>query len=198
MWITLWWSDHPDEDFGADRPNCSDDSQDTDCIFEPWRNYKMCVVMQYEEKDSDPGARLPPSLAEALRSAKNQFDPHTWCSNPYIELGTGNSRTNCIGCHQHAGSKAEFPEGHPDHGSDNDVEPDDIILAGAPWPSGQPNDKKSGVGSPHHWEVLQRFPDGSRSKVRTNFPADYLWSYSHMPDFFKENINRLVDDFQAN
>ena len=28
----------------------------------------------------------------------------TWCSNPYLETGAGNAATNCIGCHQHAGT----------------------------------------------------------------------------------------------
>jgi hypothetical protein len=28
----------------------------------------------------------------------------SWCSNPYLEQGTGNAGTNCIGCHQHGGT----------------------------------------------------------------------------------------------
>ncbi|NIS36800.1 MAG: hypothetical protein GWN73_40355, partial [Actinobacteria bacterium] len=41
-------------------------------------------------------------LASALRAAAGG---PSWCSNPYIEHGRGNARTNCIGCHQHGGSE---------------------------------------------------------------------------------------------
>jgi hypothetical protein len=87
MWITLWWSPHPDDDFGADRP----------ALPGVWKNYKMCVSTSYTEADGSP----------------------TWCSNPYLELGTGNAATNCIGCHQHGGT-ARLPEDillDPDHGT---------------------------------------------------------------------------------
>jgi hypothetical protein len=72
LWITLWWSDSPDDDFGADRP---------DAIAGVFRNYKMCVV-----------------------SSDRDGDGASWCSNPYLEKGAGNAQTNCIGCHQHAGT----------------------------------------------------------------------------------------------
>lgn len=38
LWVTLWWSPRPDEDFGADRPSS---------IGGVWRNYKMCVATDY-------------------------------------------------------------------------------------------------------------------------------------------------------
>ena len=50
----------------------------------PWRNYKMCAVTSFDD-------------------ASATGEP-TWCSNPYLERGAGNAGTNCIGCHQHAGS----------------------------------------------------------------------------------------------
>lgn len=79
LWITLWWAPNPDEDFGADRP--------TELEADPiWRNYKMCVVTNHDEHD--PSQPAGP----------------TWCSNPYLERGAGNARTNCIGCHQHGGT----------------------------------------------------------------------------------------------
>ena len=46
----------------------------------------MCVVSAHEEHD-------PAQPAGPTR-----------CSNPYLERGAGNARTNCIGCHQHAGT----------------------------------------------------------------------------------------------
>jgi hypothetical protein len=51
-----------------------------------WRNYKMCVVADYLDHGQP-----------------------SWCSNPYLEQGTGNAGTNCIGCHQHGGT-ALLPE----------------------------------------------------------------------------------------
>jgi hypothetical protein len=55
-----------------------------------WRNYKMCVATAHDH----------------------------WCSNPYLEKGAGNARTNCIGCHQQAGStlKPEDILAMPDNG----------------------------------------------------------------------------------
>jgi hypothetical protein len=38
------------------------------------------------------------SVAEAEASLG-----HAWCSNPYLESGLFNHKTNCVGCHQHAG-----------------------------------------------------------------------------------------------
>jgi hypothetical protein len=79
LWVTLWWAPDGTTDFGADRPA----ALAADPIF---RHYKMCVVSAHEEHD--PAEPAGP----------------TWCSNPYLERGAGNARTNCIGCHQHAGT----------------------------------------------------------------------------------------------
>lgn len=98
MWITLWWSDEPDTDFGADRP-----AELIDQLDPVFANYKMCVVSDYEEGDSDPAEAFSayPTLAAALSASGSG---PTWCSNAYVEHGRGNARTNCIGCHQHGGS----------------------------------------------------------------------------------------------
>jgi len=100
VWITLWWS--PDEtkdaDFGADRPASVGPGG-------PWSHYKMCTTTAFEErdvlKDGGYGADAP-TLAAALGMVHS---PISWCSNPYLELGPGNADTNCLGCHQHAGTK---------------------------------------------------------------------------------------------
>ena len=102
IWITLWWSDTPDLDFGADRP--ADFLTGLDPV---WGNYKMAVVVDYTEEDRDAGRHYPehPTLQAALRATPG---PITWASNPYIEHGRGNARTNCIGCHQHGGARVAF------------------------------------------------------------------------------------------
>jgi hypothetical protein len=97
LWITLWWSPDPDSDFGADRPVALDGV---------WRNYKMCVVSAADEKDPAPTDAFAdlPSLQAALGATGAIAGTPSWCSNPYLEKGAGNARTNCIGCHQHAGT----------------------------------------------------------------------------------------------
>ncbi len=95
MWITLWWSTTPNNDFGADRP--AD-------ITGVWSNYKMCVATSYIEGDADPRGGFPGGLGDSLAAVNGGPGTPTWCSNPYIELGKDNARTNCIGCHQHGGS----------------------------------------------------------------------------------------------
>ncbi|MDF2693016.1 MAG: hypothetical protein K0S65_1399, partial [Labilithrix sp.] len=94
VWVTVWWSDKPDEDFGQDRP------EEIKALGAPWNNYKMCVVTDFEEKDPDPRGGFEGSLGDALAAVHGKT---TWCSNSFIEKGEHNAQTNCIGCHQHAG-----------------------------------------------------------------------------------------------
>ena len=101
LWVTLWWSDRPDEDFGADRPAA------IAALPGPWRNYKMCVVTAFTEDAVVPGGTAA-SLAAALAQVHQQAGP-SYCSNPYLEQGEGNARTNCIGCHQHGGTTVTNP-----------------------------------------------------------------------------------------
>ncbi|MGC4071365.1 MAG: hypothetical protein QM760_02360 [Nibricoccus sp.] len=83
----------------------------------------MCVVTGYEEKDPNPTGGFPTgkgSLGDELAATYKGVGAPTWCSNQYIERGTHNAQTNCIGCHQHAGTglkseavlgdNATFPE----------------------------------------------------------------------------------------
>lgn len=94
--VTLWWSDQPDTDFGEDRP------AEIRALGSPWDHYKMCVAVDFEERDPDPGGGLwdeAPSLAAALAE---MYGRHSWCSNPYIDAAPGLFESNCIGCHQHA------------------------------------------------------------------------------------------------
>jgi hypothetical protein len=98
LWISLWWSPDPDSDFGEDRPAS---------FPAPWHNYKMCTVVAFTESDPDPSGGLSethPSLARALEATYAGVGGPSWCSNPYLERGDGNAATNCVGCHQHAGS----------------------------------------------------------------------------------------------
>jgi hypothetical protein len=114
-WVTLFWSDDPASDFGADRP--------AGLATGPFSHYKMCVTTAFREGDAAPGAGFAdrPSLAAALAAAAAQ-GPSTWCSNPYLETGERAATTNCIGCHQHGGTAETSatvladPVRFPDHG----------------------------------------------------------------------------------
>ncbi len=99
QWITLWWSDAPDSDFGEDRPQALADRG-------VWRNYKMCTVTDFSEGDRDASggfAQNAPTLAAALEAVHGGVGAPSWCSNPYLEQGAHNMGSNCIGCHQHGG-----------------------------------------------------------------------------------------------
>jgi hypothetical protein len=99
VWITLWWSPEPDADFGADRP------ASLGSLGPEWAHYKMCVVTAYDELDPDPrGGAANATLGDAHAKVRALAGAQSWCSNPYIELGARNAMTNCIGCHQHAGT----------------------------------------------------------------------------------------------
>lgn len=157
QWITLWWSDKPDSDFGADRPDKIKNE-----LPSVWRNYKMCVVDGFEEKDPDGARRYngKPSLAAVLRA----IDEHgadigrpTWCSNPYLEEGRNNARTNCIGCHQHGGATVIR-----DENGDGTLDPLDLEAI---------------INDEAH------FPLTGRKQIREVFPADYLYSFNKVDDF---------------
>ncbi len=165
-WITMWWSDTPDSDFGADRPASF-------AALDPvWSRYKMAIVVDYEEHDSDPARHFEdPTLAAALTASN--FGGLTWNSNPYIEHGNGNAKTNCIGCHQHGGSAMG-----PDLDGDGDLDPFDLELVIA----------NEGL-----------FPQVGRSQIRSVFPADYLWSTKRVDDLgdvIRSEVAR-ADQFDA-
>ena len=105
VWTTLWWSDHPDTDFGADRPR--ELANKVDPIY---ANYKMCTATTFAEADPlvmgtapADSSPLAQDLVAALQAAYQGTKPGTWCSNPFIEHMPHGARTNCVGCHQHAG-----------------------------------------------------------------------------------------------
>jgi hypothetical protein len=102
LWITLWWSPSTtsDLDFGADRP------ADVRALGGPWGHYKMCVTTAFEERDPAPDGGFGGTLGKALAAVNGRGGavPASWCSNPYLEVGDGNADTNCLGCHQHAGT----------------------------------------------------------------------------------------------
>lgn len=92
VWSTMWWSDSPETDFGADRPTT---------LEAPWDRYKMCATTWFEEEDD-----TFEGVGDEVRRASTLRGAETWCSNPFIEAGEGLAATNCIGCHQHAGTGA--------------------------------------------------------------------------------------------
>jgi hypothetical protein len=101
VWVTMWWSPNADEDFGQDRPPSIIESG------APWKNYKMCVVTDFDEMDPDPRGGYGGTLGDALAATHG---PSTWCANPFLEKGDHNAGSNCIGCHQHAGDVAALPK----------------------------------------------------------------------------------------
>ena len=164
QWITLWWSDKPNEDFGEDRPATFGDLPGV------WSNYKMCVVTDFVENDADALARFEnlPSLQAALAATGTEAGKPTWCSNPYIEHEAGNARTNCIGCHQHAGSRfSEDATGSFDLNAVIVNESDQLGIA-------------------------NRFPANGRLRRRNMFASDYSWAFSRLDDL-TELVRSEVD-----
>ena len=152
QWVTLWWSDSKDNDFGADRPDAIKSG-----LPEVWSNYKMCAVTWFEEEDPELAQRYNslPTLSAALAATGGTGEP-TWCSNPYLEHGANNGRTNCIGCHQHGGSRVAY-----DIDSDGTLDPLNLetIISN---------------------ETL--YPLAGREQIREQFPADYLYSFNKVDD----------------
>lgn len=125
IWTTAWWHPNPVEDFGSDKEQYLVDVED-EAAKKRLRLFKMCNVSSFYQ--SQPTKSTTTSLAEIVRQIESNHDtfirdsfsePHpellakkatSWCANPYFELAPGQQRTNCIGCHQHAGSLISFEE----------------------------------------------------------------------------------------
>lgn len=134
VWVSLWWSDRADEDFGADRPRD---------FPEPFAHYKLCSVVSFAEGDADPEGGFAddaPSLARALAVTHRGVGGPTWCSNPYIERGVGNAATNCIGCHQHGGTR---------------LRSEDILADGAAFPDFGRTEQRLAFPSDYVFSVRQ-------------------------------------------
>ena len=169
LWISLWWSPNPNQDFGADRPPHLQNH--------PLRNYKLCVVTGFDQTDPDP-ARLflqdssahMQSLGESLQKLKQVYGSSSWCSNPYLENQTGNVRTNCIGCHQHALTSVLDDTVNYRDSCETEAECQQIE------------------------KLRQEFPAYGKQKVRNLFPGDYVFSLRKLGQFFntviKKNINK--------
>ena len=127
FWLTLWWSPDADSDFGADRPST---------LPAPWQHYKMCSSVAFAEGDADPRGGYDDTLGDSLEAAYAGMGGPSWCSNPYLEEGDGNVASNCIGCHQHAGTGLRTetilaePDAFPEHSRKlvRDTFPSDYIF----------------------------------------------------------------------
>lgn len=92
FWSSLWLSEGEGA-FAFDRPAK---------LGAPWTHYQLCTSLTFAKP------LLTPELDQAFKERES-----AWCSNPYLEAGAHNQKTNCIGCHQHAGkpwSEANFVE----------------------------------------------------------------------------------------
>ncbi|MGE0173860.1 MAG: hypothetical protein AB7T49_13770 [Oligoflexales bacterium] len=132
-WITIWWSDQPDGDFGEDRPDF------IRRLGGPWSNYKMCIAVDYSDLADVAEIEADyPTLAASLTVVKNHTAPYSWCSNPYIERGSKNHQTNCIGCHQHGGTS---------------VRPDDVLKDEHNFPNGGRSRSRDTFPADYLWSL---------------------------------------------
>ena len=128
LWVTLWWSTTPDDDFGADRPAA--------LATGPWRNYKMCAVVAFDERDPDPRGGATGTLGAALAAA---HDAPSWCSNPFLENGANNATSSCVGCHQHGGTV---------------ITPENILGDGAQFPRTGRTQVRNNFPTDYSWAVM--------------------------------------------
>jgi hypothetical protein len=132
-WVTLWWSPPAaaDDDFGADRPAAL-------ASRPAWKNYKMCVATAFDERDPAPDGGFGGTLGAALAAVWGGNVAPSWCSNPYLELGENNAETNCMGCHQHAGTG---------------LLPEAILADPVKFPAHGPVEMRNNIPSDYSWSV---------------------------------------------
>lgn len=94
VWISAWWSPEDSSNFAEDRPNT---------LISKWlKKAKLCIVDAHKDQ-AEKTFENHPSLSRAYQITNEFNEGYSWCSNPYIEHGAGNAKTNCMGCHQYAG-----------------------------------------------------------------------------------------------
>jgi hypothetical protein len=94
FWSSLWFCHDEPCPLGLDSSST------------PYLNdYQMCAVSDFAASryPRPNAAKLDPGLQQYIRTLSEEFSTESWCSNPYLELGSHNHQTNCIGCHQYAG-----------------------------------------------------------------------------------------------
>jgi len=94
LWGSLWLSPNAEEPLSRDQPNS---------LKERWKHYQLCTAHSFEspfrELDTTGWAQDLLDIATLIQEVPSS----NWCSNPFLEFGSNNQKTNCIGCHQHAG-----------------------------------------------------------------------------------------------
>ncbi len=95
FWTSLWLGPGAGEELAVDQP---------ETWSAPWKNYRLCAVDGWHEplRQQTVDAGWPQPLA-AFAHLLVDTGHWNWCSNPYLEPGPNNHKTNCTGCHQHAG-----------------------------------------------------------------------------------------------
>lgn len=94
LWASFWLTP------AAKQPLASDQPKDA---LDRWRRYQLCTIHSFEPTPlNSAGEDLSPELLDVLDLIQAQ-PQGSWCSNPFLEFGSNNQKTNCIGCHQFAG-----------------------------------------------------------------------------------------------
>lgn len=95
FWTSLWLGQEAGQELAVDQP---------ESLLWPWKNYRLCSVDGWQEplrqQRIDSGWPEPLANFARLLVAEGSWN---WCSNPYLEPGPNNHKTNCTGCHQYAG-----------------------------------------------------------------------------------------------
>ncbi|HET9236560.1 MAG TPA: hypothetical protein VFO10_04890 [Oligoflexus sp.] len=94
-WTSLWLGPKGADDFASDQG---------DRLNASWKPYRLCSVYGWSEplREQTMDDHWPQPLAKVAQLMVDQ-KLFNWCSNPYLEPGPNNHKTNCIGCHQYAG-----------------------------------------------------------------------------------------------
>ena len=95
FWSSIWLGRDPAKDFSAEQP---------EQWLKPWISYRMCSVygLHAPLREQSIESSWPADLIRIAQELQTLAEPN-WCSNPYLEPGINNQKTNCSGCHQFAG-----------------------------------------------------------------------------------------------
>ncbi len=94
LWGSLWLTPKAEQPLSSDQPLPMRDR---------WRHYQLCTAHSFQSPFEHPGVKEGQEDLAAIARLIQEQPSSNWCSNPFLEFGANNQRTNCIGCHQYAG-----------------------------------------------------------------------------------------------
>jgi len=174
VWVSLWWDPDATKDFGADRP-----AQSNVLNSGVWKNYKMCVVSSFNERDGAPwshytgnqqglGASIKAIHDAIVAQISNGAMPAAGQPTQFPMLP--NALGPWAAPHNAPTTWCSNPnvETHPANGRTSCIGCHQIAFT---------KNEARNERAQFFQAMFGDYPQFGRSRARNNFPAEFSWSF---------------------